>query len=217
MTVSAPRRVESRHLLGVIALVAALGFVVLAVRVWHGVGPLRFDERVQAGATSRYSDADDRSWLNYLSYPGRPQAVVVESLLLAMVVWRYTRERWVALFCAVVPIAVGVGAELLLKPIIDRRNVSGEGLLFPSGHTTGIASVAVAAWITWLSLSPSRPARIVGGVALAAVVALVGVSRVLLHTHYVTDVVGGALYAAAATVALAFIWPKVFAPELSDY
>src|SRR4051794_11070320 len=95
--------------------IAFLGFMVfaaLAARVWHGFGPLRFDQRVRARVPS--ADADNRRWLTYLSFAGRPQAVIAESLVLAGLVAWTTRRLRPASFCAVVPIVVSVVAELVL-------------------------------------------------------------------------------------------------------
>ena len=187
-----------------IALLAFLAFAALAARVWHGLGPLHFDQRLQARLPK--TAPDDRRWIKYLSYPGRPFAVVVESLAFAAITWWQSRRVRAATFCAAAPIVVSIVAELVLKPLIERRTASGAGLFFPSGHTTGVTSVATAAWLTWVSLWRSPFARLAGTVMLVAVVIGVGTSLVVLRTHYATDVIGAALYGAAATLAIAAWW-----------
>jgi membrane-associated phospholipid phosphatase len=195
-----PRRVS----LLAIAFLGFLSFGALSALVWHVLGPVHVDQRARAWLPT--TDASDRRWLMYLSDAGGPFAVVVESLALAAIAWWRSRNLRVTTFCAVVPIVVVIVAELMLKPVIERRSGSGRGLLFPSGHTTGVASVATAAWLTWVLLWRSALARLAGAVMLSAVVIGVGVSRVMLHSHYATDVAGGALYGAAATLALSAVW-----------
>ncbi|MEY2459273.1 MAG: hypothetical protein QOG30_1103 [Acidimicrobiaceae bacterium] len=140
-----------------------------------------------------------------MSYPGRPSAVVAASLLIAVVGWRQSRNPRTAAFSAMMPIVVGITADLILKPLIDRRLGATEALTFPSGHTTGITSVGVVAWLTCVSSWQHRARRLGGALLLVAVVATVGASRVLLYAHYATDVVGGVLYGAAATLAAAAV------------
>ena len=197
-------RVSRRTLMLAIAFLGFMVFVALAARVWHQLGPLRFDRRVQARLPS--TDAGNRRILKYLSYPGGPLAVGLECAALAALAWWQTRRVRVVTFCAVAPIIVSLVAELVLKPVIERRTASGTGLFFPSGHSTGVTSVATAAWLACVSLWRSRIARIAGAALLSAVVVAVGVSRVMLHAHYASDVIGASFYAVAATLALAAIW-----------
>jgi membrane-associated phospholipid phosphatase len=197
-----------RAVLAIAAALAFLGFVALAARVWDGLGPLAIDQRVMRHLPDWLMTRDAHDWVWYLSYPGRPSAVGLVSIAVAIVVWARSRRWRVALFCLVAPSLVAVVAEQVLKPMVDRRGVKGAGLYFPSGHVVGITSVAVVVWLVLVSRWPSRSARIAGAAVLVATVATVSLSRVALRTHYPTDVLGGALYAVAATLALAVAWPS---------
>ncbi len=70
---------------------------------------------------------------------------------------------------------------------------------FPSDHTT--AAVAIAAAF-FLDRSPKR------GLAFAIAAAIISFSRVYLGTHYVSDVLGGALTGTAAAVIAAALFRR---------
>ncbi|MDL9978453.1 phosphatase PAP2 family protein [Microbacterium sp. ASV49] len=81
---------------------------------------------------------------------------------------------------------------------------------FPSGHTTFIASYAIACWVL------ARRARwevptIVGGVAA---VLIMGAARLYVSGHYLTDVIGSVLVAATAAVFFAGVWNLIGMPIL---
>ena len=69
------------------------------------------------------------------------------------------------------------------------------GYSFPSGHTLSATCLAlVVAYLLWPS-ALRRGVKLSGGVALAVVVVLVGLSRLVLGVHYLTDVVGSMILA----------------------
>jgi membrane-associated phospholipid phosphatase len=186
-----------------VAAVAFAGFVVLAASVWHGDGPLRVDRRLDAWLPHWLTSRDARQWVAYLSYPGRPFFVAAASFAVAALVWVRSGRLRTALFCAMAPPVVAVVAELVVKPLVGRHGDGGDSYHFPSAHVVGVSSVAMMAWLVVVSRWPSPAARAAGAAGLAVLVAGVGASRMALHVHYATDVVGGALYAVAATLALA--------------
>lgn len=193
----------TNRLLAVVAVVALVAFLVLTYAVWHDVGPLAVDDRV-ADRIPRGS-RDERELVSALSWPARPLAVLAGSLVLGAIAWARTRSVRVALFCAVVPLAVSITAEAL-KPVIDRRPFRSAIPSFPSGHATGITALAVVAWVTWISTWRSIAWRVLGALALCVLVAAVGVSRTWTGGHYATDVVGGVLLACAASLIAARLW-----------
>ena len=121
---------------------------------------------------------------------------VVTPVALVTATWALTRGRWID----AVALAVGVGLSVLLvhvaKAAYDRGRPSG-GLIdvslaaYPSGHTAyavtlvACATVLVRAGSGWAV----RFALVTVAVALVAVV---GLTRVYLRAHYLTDVIGGA-------------------------
>jgi membrane-associated phospholipid phosphatase len=187
--------------LAAIAAFVLAAFAALALLVHGDVGPLHFDARV-ASELPRVG-RDTRDVIKLLSLPGNPVAVVLESLAIAAVVSTRTRNWRVLLFCACVPILVGISAEAL-KPLVDRQHSRFAGVSsFPSGHATGITSVAVVAWLCVVAQWRSSTAKAAGTLSLAGVVVIVGISRVWTGGHYATDVIGAVLLAVAATLALA--------------
>jgi undecaprenyl-diphosphatase len=137
-----------------------------------------------------------------------PLALVATVLLLA-------RRRWAeaaVLVAAVAIIYIGV-AEL--KAATDRPRPSGglvdaPGSGFPSGHA---AHAIIFPWLALTLTVRLRPGTAGGSALLAlgiALAALVGLSRVYLHVHYLSDVsagwaLGTAAFAACGVVALLVI------------
>jgi membrane-associated phospholipid phosphatase len=85
----------------------------------------------------------------------------------------------------------------LLDPLIVER-----GFSFPSGHSAlGMVAYGILAVLVSRSRLP-EPWRTALVVALGALVALIGISRIWLGVHYPTDVIAG--WAAGAVVVLAY-------------
>ncbi|MGN6201131.1 MAG: phosphatase PAP2 family protein [Solirubrobacterales bacterium] len=126
---------------------------------------------------------------------GETVTVVVVAIVVAVVDFRRTRNRWTAPFL----LAVILGDKLLteaIKQLVDRARPTIEavaatlGPSFPSGHTsTAAASWAAFALIAgrWWGRS-SWPA--LAGLAVGIAVG-VACSRVLLDVHWLTDVLAG--------------------------
>lgn len=106
-----------------------------------------------------------------------------QALMLAGVVVALIRKLWVLVPAIVV--APYLGAELagVLKPLFGR--LKGDGLAYPSGHTTvmvvvlGMLILAAGArrWLVWV----------------AAAVAVLGIIGQAVSYHYFTDAVGAVL------------------------
>ena len=107
------------------------------------------------------------------------------------------RRRW---RLAVYLLVAGTGALVLdpvlkslvgrLRPLVAHPVAHGNGNSFPSGHSLGSIVCYGAILLVFLPAARGRWRRafIVGIVAL---VALIGISRILLGVHYVSDVLGG--------------------------
>ena len=125
---------------------------------------------------------------------GSPVTVIVVAA--ATGVFLCWRRRWTELAALVASLAVLLIAVPELKALIERPRppdplVSASGAAYPSGHA------AYSIIYPWLALTlairlrpgiPGATAIIVGGIALAA---LIGLSRVYLRVHYLSDVLGG--------------------------
>jgi undecaprenyl-diphosphatase len=206
-----PAGAARRHaLLGAVA--GWLVLAVLAVGVGTGFGPqLRLDAAVSRAlyAGNGRSAALD-GLLHALTTPGYTwfRAVV----LCPVVVWLVLRRAWwTAGWVLTAAVLVGPLTTLLkdlvgrVRPDFARGGAQLSTLSYPSGHASGIATlVTVALVLAWPLLAST--ARRVCLLAGAVLVVLVGLSRIWLGVHYLTDVVGGWSLGVAwlLTVALAF-------------
>lgn len=108
-----------------------------------------------------------------------------------------------------VQVAIQVAKDEVARPRPEGGLVEAAGWSFPSGHAAHAVvwialAVALARAVPWLA---GRVALIVGAIAFAAIV---GLTRVYLGVHYLSDVGAGwalaaAIYAACAAVALVVI------------
>lgn len=129
----------------------------------------------------------------------------VVGVLAAAMLWAPNRPH-------VVWAAFNVGAisaiDQLLKVLVHRPRPQGfqlveaPGLSFPSGHS--MAAMAFYGYGIWLVRCGvcGLPFGVAIEVALACVILAVGVSRVYLGVHYVSDVLGG--------FCLSFVWLILF-------
>ncbi len=206
---SLPTRARRRARAAVGTGVAVLA--VLGAGVLTGFAPqVRLDD-----ALSRELYAgDDRSplvggLLEVLTTPGVTwfRALV----FLPVLVWLLRRRAWRTLVWVVVAI-LGIGPlttglkELIgrARPAFENGGLSYESLSYPSGHSSGIATlVTVGLVLAWPRLSArARRVAVAGGVALAV---LVGLTRMWLGVHFLSDVVGGLSLGVAWSLAVALV------------
>jgi membrane-associated phospholipid phosphatase len=202
-----PRRGAALGAAGGYALVALLGAGVLA-----GFSPLlRLDGAV---STALYA-GDDRSGfvdglLHVLTSPGYTWFRV--AVLAPVAAWLVLRRTWWTAAWVLTAIVLVGPLTALLKEAVGRvrpQFADGGARLdspsFPSGHSSGVAAlVTVALVLAWPRLAAAaRRVWLAAGVAL---VVLVGLTRMWLGVHYLSDVVGGWALGVAwsLTVALAF-------------
>lgn len=143
---------------------------------------------------------------------------VVYALILGGFLWRRGCGRWSALPLAFVgPVVIEAGLKYVLhQPLVPLAYYRDTPLpllslptpgSFPSGH------VVRAAWfaVFGLTLYARRPgARRWAGVLLAfAFVAFVAITRIYLGVHWLSDVLGGAIFGAALALPAAAVESRV--------
>ena len=189
-------RITRTRALGIAAacftLVALLGAGVLA----------DFEPQMDVdGAVSEalYVGDDRASGLNglleVLTAPGGA-AVRLAVFLPVVVLLLLRRWFWTALWMSVAVAGIGPLTGLLkelfgrIRPDFDQGGARLESLSYPSGHSSGIATlVAVALLLLWpLLVRRWRSTVLVLGVVLVAVV---GLTRMWLGVHFLSDVLGG--------------------------
>ena len=200
MTTTAPALVHRRSSRRLAATAAvggcglAFGVLLLLVRLqWPPLESL--DHRLAADLNNLV--ADNRVLVavlravTTLGNPGIVTWVVVLGTLVLLV-----RRRWrLAGYLAV----AGIGAAILdpvlklavgrLRPVVADPIAHGTGNSFPSGHALGSSICYGALLLVFLPALPRRGRRPAVWVVAALVVA-VGISRIMLGVHYLSDVVG---------------------------
>jgi undecaprenyl-diphosphatase len=168
-----------------------------------GVG-VRTDFEPQLDLDGVVSEAlyagDDRATamdvlLEILTAPGSWWFRVVVFLPVLVLLMR-RRLWWTAGWLATAVLLVGPVTTLLkeyfgrVRPDFDEGGARLESLSYPSGHASGIASLVTVALIVAWPLLAARARRwwLVVGIL---VVLLVGLTRMWLGVHFLTDVVGG--------------------------
>jgi membrane-associated phospholipid phosphatase len=193
-------RTRTRGPAGITVGCIAACLVVLALLgagVRGDVGPLL---RLDAAVSEALYAGDDRAagldgLLEVLTAPG---STWVRFLVFLPVLFWLVRTRlwWTAAWVVTAVVLVAPLTSLLkeyfgrIRPPFADGGARYESLSFPSGHSSGIATlVAVGLVLAWPLLSTSaRRWCVVAGVAL---VLLVGLTRMWLGAHYLSDVVGG--------------------------
>jgi undecaprenyl-diphosphatase len=196
---------------------AAMVFTVLLVLVRLRVAPL---ETVDHDAAARINDVVAGhpaiiaviKAVTYLGSNGVLWTVIgVASVILVL------RRRW---RLAVYLLVTGAGALVMdpvlkslvgrLRPVVAHPIAHGAGNSFPSGHSLGSIVCYGAVLLVFLPAARGRwrPAFIT---VIVALVALIGLSRVLLGVHYLSDVLG------AWALGITWLGITAFAFELSRH
>ena len=121
----------------------------------------------------------------------------------------------------VLVIALSWGGVALLKITFQRPRpeqaldlLTSTGYAYPSGHMTGAVALSIAVGATFAVTRQPVRARILWQVGSGLLVLAVAFDRWITGAHYISDIVGGALWGAlAATIALLVAGVKVPIPH----
>jgi membrane-associated phospholipid phosphatase len=190
----------------ILTLLAAFLAVTLGLAFAHGAAPLAACDRgVQALADRAVSPALTPLVAAFTALGGTRGTLAVAAILGVSLLMRKRWRSLVGLACIILGIRVSIDA---IKPLVARaRPLDGlvveSGFSYPSDHA--IATAAIWTYVAWLAsrhLRPGPTRRIACGLALLMPL-LVGLSRIYLNVHWLTDILGG--WAAGTALALAAI------------
>ena len=217
--ISSPQRPAARPLLSPAARRPALVALAACVAITAFFGLLfahhaqpswldsAIDSRIRAGLGGH------RVLLGRVARLGTPvpMAMMTTALVLACLATRRWRG---ALLVAIAVPAAEVITEYLLKPLVGRT--LGGNLVFPSGHTTGVFTLAAVATVLLTGpLRPPLPRAVRWSLVVAAcvVASATATAMIALGYHYFTDTVGGAAVAIGTVLATALTLDKLTAPD----
>jgi membrane-associated phospholipid phosphatase len=179
-------------------LLATLVWVVLGIGVATEFAPqLRLD-----GAVSEALYAGDHravalnDLLQVLTFPGTTAFRLIVFLPVVVLLLR-ARAWWTAAWVLTAILLIGPINTLLknvfgrIRPDFQQGGARLDSLSYPSGHSSGIATlVTVALVLAWpyLARRHLRRLAVASGVVL---VLLVGLTRMWLGVHFLSDVIGG--------------------------
>ncbi|HEX5188775.1 MAG TPA: phosphatase PAP2 family protein, partial [Streptosporangiaceae bacterium] len=214
--ISLPRIRKRASLLPLILVTAAaVVFTVLLVLVRLRWAPL---ERVDHGAADRLNNlvAGHSAALTVISDVTTAGSTLVLSVVIAAAALLLAlRRRW---RLAGYLVATWAGALVLdpvlkvlvgrLRPVVAHPVAHAPGNSFPSGHSLGSIVCYGALFLVFLPVARGRW-RTWFAIVTAALVAAIGISRILLGVHYVSDVAGG------WAIGIAWLGLTTFAFELT--
>ena len=196
---SEPARPWAGFVLACCAVIVA----VLAVLVLHRAKVDWLDSAVDAPFIGWFQAHKDVGL--WLIYPASPLPAGVLSVVIALGALLVGRLNGAVLAALALPTAEGL-TDGLLKPLVDRTYYG--NVVYPSGHTTGIFTLA-ATLAVLLLLSPRpadrRPARAIAVAAACGLGLLVAMALIGLRWHYFTDTVAGASVGIGTVCGLALL------------
>ena len=179
------------------AAVAALLLVLLAAAVAAGSATLQAWDLATAAWFHGHAHAAMTQVMRAITILGSPPFVLSGSAALAVGLLLRRARRTCALLVAIVP--GGMLLNVVVKNLVQRhRPVFTDPLVtlstygFPSGHTAASTLLYGALTAYWLRHGDgsARPAALIAG---PLIIVLVGLSRIYLGVHYLSDVIAGVL------------------------
>jgi undecaprenyl-diphosphatase len=208
--------VPTRRVLVVAAAVVTASlalFVLIAENLVNGGGLISHDHAVLSWFVDHRTDRSI-SVARFLSTIGSFLSLFLLGVVIGVWLWRRRRD-WRLAAAPLVALSLGGLASSLAKAVFDRPRppvaahaTSVSTAAFPSGHATDAAAFFLAASFTLaITVTRRRWAQTVLVVTGSLLAGLVGLSRLVLGVHWLSDVVAGwALGTAAATTVVVTLW-----------
>jgi len=206
--------VMSRKAMAMTALAATAVYALLWIGITVDWGWL---DAMDSWTLRRFYDinAGNPGWINFwrgVSGVLGPSALRLLALV-GIVIALIRRRRRMALFLTLAVILAGL-MTLLAKDLSGRPRpntalVYAASTAFPSGHALGITvAVLAATTVLWPLIAPSMRIPVLG--CGAALMVLVGLSRVALNVHHPSDVIAGwALGVLCYLLCMALVPPRI--------
>jgi membrane protein DedA with SNARE-associated domain len=158
------------------------------------------ESRDQLGSDTRAFDISaklEMGWLDDVveAFTDLGALTVTSTAVAAVVVFLLIRRRWIEGIALAAGMGLTVAAVHITKGAVDRPRASDSlvdtmGSSFPSGHAAySIAYVAISVAVAHAFEGATRRATFFAGTIVLA--ALIGLSRVYLRAHYLSDVLAG--------------------------
>ena len=201
-------------------LVAAALLVALVVWTWLTFGTTVFDtldaRLVAPPLVPNSPTAQIASAFALLTWPGLEYAA-----LAGLALWAFRHRLRQLAIALLLIIAVGWAGADIAKVVIGRLRpeqaldvLTARGFAYPSGHMVGVVATCIGVGATYWVTRQTVRARVLWQLGASLLVLAVAVDRWLLGAHYVTDIVGGAMFGAlVATTALIVAGVRVPVPH----
>ena len=181
--------------LGAAAGACFAGFTILTVLVAGRHGTLGIDRATWSWLVDHRGGVST-SVARLLSHLGDPVTLVALAMLAA--VWLARRRSPVVGLAAVASLAAASLSETTMKLLVGRsrppvyaRLIVENDHSFPSGHAAGSAALFVVVALLATHMWSGRARQVGAVLAGGALAGLVGLSRLILGVHWLTDVVAG--------------------------
>jgi diacylglycerol kinase (ATP) len=200
-----------------IAISLLVAFVVWTWLTFTSLAFAAFDQRTSAPPLDPSSSAAQiGAAFALLTWPGFEYAT-----LAAIAVWASRRRLRQLAVALILVITFSWGGVAALKLTFHRSRpeqaldlLTATGYSYPSGHVAGAVALSIAVGATFAVTRQTVRARILWQVGSGLLVLAVAYDRWIVGGHYITDIVGGALWGAfAATAALLIAGVKVPIPH----
>lgn len=185
---------KQRYFVAAMVILALISVVIFTMEVTGGGEPAidRWANQFVADIEGTSIEAIFR-WVTEL---GSSIALYTIAIIFGLVLWLYFKDL-IAGIMLVLGVAVGYGANFLIKHLVERErprileSVDGTGLSYPSGHAM-VSMVTYGLLIYYLIGKMNNMKAAIWMIASGAVlILLIGFSRYILRVHYLTDVVAG--------------------------